>query len=136
MAGTIPSLWPDDIKTDVLTPLAILRTQANALRQATRGLLEARVNSLTEDDREVHQLDIVAPALDYEHRILTVSHNKDLVYPAHVVLKGLPIAEVANDDQLMEKLREYLATIPVRSVISSLIARSNEHTNSPSSSAE
>jgi hypothetical protein len=141
MADTIPSLWPDDIKTTVLTPLAILRVQANALASATKGLLEAGVNSVTSGEQLQHHLDIVAPALDYTHRIVTVTHHKTLVYPAliraQVSLSGQILEEnAAADEELMALLHQVLASPYVRSILSSLIARSNERAKASGSSGE
>ena len=38
-------LWPDQISVDVVSPLALLRIQATALKRKTKGILDARVDS-------------------------------------------------------------------------------------------
>ncbi len=131
MADTIPSLWPESIKQTVLTPLAILRTQANALRQVTKGVLEGEVSSVEAENQVEHQLDVIAPALDYRHRILSVRHEREMPYPARVRSEVLdPLGkEVWDDDALIGLLAEVLATDLVKAVILSLIARSNEQRN-------
>lgn len=82
MPATIPSLWPDDIKVDVLPPLTILKLQAAKLREITRSILRAEVTTVTgSDDFVAHSLDLIAQALDGRRiRILTLTHRTDL-YP-------------------------------------------------------
>jgi hypothetical protein len=82
---TIPILWSDDIRVDVLTPLAILRTQTEPLRRMTEGRLEAHVTTTTIETRVVHNLDMIAAALEQtREKILSISHNRTQVYPADV----------------------------------------------------
>lgn len=87
MTATIPSLWPDDIKVDVLPPLTILRFQASKLRELTKGILHADVVTTTgQDDFVVHRLELVAPQLgNRRYGILTATHRSDF-YP--VVLEA------------------------------------------------
>ncbi|CAN5700587.1 hypothetical protein BH23PLA1_BH23PLA1_05790 [soil metagenome] len=163
MAEGIPVLWSDDIKLDTLPPLAILRAQANALRQMTRGLLEAEVTtSKREKGRVEHRFDLIAPGLDgYRHRLFIVSHRAEMVYPVKVETtlhertavrrtprehtiheklaekrptKRLPGAEetdlwtpnAATEQEFVEVVRQILQSNEVRSLIQSLVARSNE----------
>jgi hypothetical protein len=130
MADTIPSLWPQSIKATVLTPLAILRTQAYALRQVTKGVLEGKVSSVEAENMVEHQLDAFAPALDYRHRILSVRHEQEMAYPATVrsAVLGSYGEKVSDDDGLTKLLAKVLGSDQVRAVIASLIARSNEQT--------
>jgi len=63
MQDVIPDLWPDEItRTEVPTPLAILRIQANNLRAKTKGIIEAEVRCLVdrEKKREIYHFEIVA----------------------------------------------------------------------------
>jgi len=130
MPGQIPNLWPDDIETEVVSPVVILRTQAIALSSVTKGVLEARVTTVEGEESMAHDLDIVAPALGYEHRILTVAHGKELVYPATLMAMTSPgeafRGECFSEHDLIVGLREVLSSPGVKSVIHSLIARSNE----------
>ena len=78
VAGKMPNLWPPEIVSPTtLSPLAILRMQAQNLTEMTHGLLRGAVN--TADDSEgnvLHFFDIVAPALNgYRHHILTIRHS-------------------------------------------------------------
>lgn len=82
MVATIPSLWPEDIKVDLLPPGTILKVQANTLGKLTQGILDAEVTTVTgEKDYVVHRLDLIAPALDGRRkRVLTATHRADY-YP-------------------------------------------------------
>ena len=42
MTTAIPNLWPDDIKVDVLPPIAILKAQEGLLARMTQGMLVAK----------------------------------------------------------------------------------------------
>jgi hypothetical protein len=62
MTIAIPDLWSDDIKVDIVTPLAIFRAQTGSLHQRTKGLLEAEVRTTTgQSGRVRHQLVLIAP---------------------------------------------------------------------------
>lgn len=158
MASTIPNLWPDEIKTSVLTPLAILRYQAAQIGNATKGLLEAEVSTANSENKQTvtHQLDLVAPVLrGYRHRVLTVRHNVEMVYPVTVQADAfLPerscvdlaamvsVAamvrqprledeeEAATEEEFIALVRKALAARRTKSLIQSLIARSNEFKSS------
>jgi hypothetical protein len=132
----IPSLWPE-IKVDTVTPVAILRVQAAELEKATRGILLAEVTTTASEKEETHQLVVIAPALNYQHELLVVSHRKGFVYPATVAwqqsLGLIELREVpssgklaSNEMQLQRLIQEALSSEGVQSIISSLIARSNE----------
>jgi hypothetical protein len=151
MADTIPNLWSDDIRVDVLTPLVILRSQASLLRQMTKGILEAEVTTATSDSGAVqHQLDLIAPALNrYRHRVLIAKHERDQVYPVIVEAEcfqpktasqrvalsmstlgtGTPgdwRPKADTEQEFIDLVGKALHSGEVRSIIQSLIARSNE----------
>lgn len=141
MANKIPNLWPSEtVSVETLSPLAILRTQAQNLTEMTQGLLEGEVTSIDEGpDTVIHQFEVVAPALNkYRHRILSVKHNKNLVYPVYfdtpkslasivsTVTKGGTTDKADTEAELIEELTGVFNSRIVLSVISSLIARINE----------
>lgn len=155
MADTIPVLWSDDIKVDVVTPLAILRSQVGPLRRITNGILDAEISTVTGDSKDVrHLFDLVAPVLNhYRHRILTVTHHRDLAYPVTVEAECFQpkdpsegaLAVAANlsrtlsqfkprdwrpvastEQEFIDLVRKTLRSNEVRSIIQSLIARSND----------
>jgi hypothetical protein len=82
----MPGLWPESIRSDVVTPYAILREMASDLELSTGGTLRGEVGRRAAgDDRIALSFDIVVPALDgSRHRILTIGHAKDRPYPALV----------------------------------------------------
>ena len=87
MPATIPSLWPDDIKVDVLPPLTILKLQAAKLHGITKGILDAEVTTVTgPDDLVTHRLDLIAPTLDGRRTRVLVATQRTEFYP--VVLEA------------------------------------------------
>src|SRR4051794_24140654 len=85
MTATIPDLWSDDIRVDVLPPVAILRAQEGMLLRKTKGMLLAKVSTRKTPHGIQHVLDLVAPTLsDYTERVLTVRHKIEKAYPAAI----------------------------------------------------
>ena len=142
MSATIPDLWSDDIEVNLVSPVAILRAQTGFLERKTQGILRAEVRSTDSGNRAVHSLDLIAPALnDYRKSLLSASHAKDMIYPVTVRSEGLSPADqgllpipvsgsdqktVSSQAELIEVVRRVLRSGYVRSLIHSLIARSNE----------
>jgi hypothetical protein len=154
MAATIPVLWSDDISVDVLSPLAIMQTQVAPLSQRTRGILEAEIETISSGSGKVqHQFDLVAPVLSHlRRRILLATHQKDLVYPVVVEAECFisedttPVAQLlsraasardpnkllegqrqaATEQEFVKILEQILRSDQIRSLIQSLIARSND----------
>ena len=150
----IPNLWPtDEIVVDVLPPLVILRAQASNLRLMTKGILEAEINTLRgSGGRLQHQLEILVPALEhYRRRLLTATHDENMVYPVYVddetpevdtanALLGREVGDLisagmrgvrkpvrcSTQDVFIETLQQILRSSTVKSLVQSLIARSNE----------
>jgi hypothetical protein len=150
MSTTIPDLWSDDIKVTVLPPVAILRAQEGLLASKTQGILQAKLTT-TESERLVqHQLDLIAPSLNfYRERLLSATHDREMVYPVTVTaacfsprprdlgealaqVASVPVGlarnqrQAASQDEFIGLVREVLQSGEVRSLIQSLIARSNE----------
>jgi hypothetical protein len=146
MADSIPVVWPDDIKVDVLTPLMILRAQVEPLKRMTKGQLQVQVNTLSsaEAEKVTHSMDLVAPNLgNYRHGILAVTHSREFVYPAEFeaacfqpnlddpekslrTLVGDPPNVADSEERFIELLTEVLRSRQVKSVIQSLLARIHE----------
>jgi hypothetical protein len=148
----ILDLWSDDIQANVLTPVAILRTQVSALSRKAEGILRAEVRIDVNQARIELHLILIAPALnDYQVTLLKASHDAELVYPAIVKSRGLlppprrpkylPIPseimpfepEREPDERSAETQDEFIKVVGdilrsgwVRSLIQSLIARSND----------
>lgn len=82
MPATVTSLWPDDIKVDVVPPLVILNIQAESLTRLTRGIVRGEVATTTgPDDFVSYRLELVAPSLGgRRHGVLNVTHRANF-YP-------------------------------------------------------
>ncbi len=159
MPDILTSLWPEDIRVDVLSPLTILRVQAESLGKATRGILKGAIETESSEKQLQHRLVVVAPAYHgYRHTLITALHGLDLPYPVEVRAESLERSEkrdvlvpsmtdviigrkhyyetyfpVANDDaQMLKLVQEALRSGPTRALITSLIAKSNEVNARPS----
>ena len=143
-------LWSDDIRVTVLPPVAILRAQVAALSRKTEGLLRAEVGTDINQEKVELSLDLIAPVLnEYRITLLNTWHDTDLVYPATVKSRGLlppqakrpqmPLNMVPAerntppDERIAETQEEFITILGeilksgwVRSLLQSLIARSNE----------
>jgi hypothetical protein len=146
MQDNIGSLWPNQIRPRILSPIQILRAQAEGLAKQTAGLLFAEVNADEDEEDTTVSFEIVVPALKgYRHRIMNVKYKNNLPYPAIIdaeIFRGTQndlrsfLATVkgeskavnrANDDQeFFEIVRMVLNSPPVISAAQSLIARANE----------
>jgi hypothetical protein len=156
MAGIGQSFWPEDIDVGVLSPREILETQAKALAEITKGLVTAEIMETTDtsDPKGLAtqlQLVLIAPNLSYRRQILTIRHAFQLVYPATVdaecfrekdlfatqrLIKdttglewptNLPTPTTAVTDRDLETLiKTVLRSAEVKSVLTSLIAKSKE----------
>jgi hypothetical protein len=132
MQDPIPDLWPEYIaRTEVPTPLAILRIQANNLRTKTKGIIEAEVRNLTDNDkkREIYQFEVIAPALDgYTVRLFTAEHAMGLVYPIDFQWNEFQhgYESASTPEEIYSLLKIIFQSNTTRSVLMSLIAGSNE----------
>ena len=161
MADTIPDLWPGAaLKSIVLSPVAILRTQATLLGQKTQGLLIAEVTTTTGENGHVELgLELIVPALhNFRYRLLQVRHERDTIYPADIFATGLTYQETRknliplyeettvtrttpnktaySDDGFIKIIQEVLQAKETVAMLQSLIARSNEEVSTSSSENE
>ena len=93
MPAQIPDLWGGNIDVDVVPPLVILKTQAEAIARRTKGVLTGNVTTVFGGEESkgqtIHQLLINAPSLGYTEHLLSVTHGEDRVYPSEV---RMPVA--------------------------------------------
>ncbi|HEX5874707.1 MAG TPA: hypothetical protein VFY60_08660 [Pyrinomonadaceae bacterium] len=128
----IQSLWSPDIKATVLSPLTILKGQAEALALQTGGILLAEVIEEREEGSVLLFLDLVAPALNgSRHRILKVTHNEDMPYPARLeaeVFRTLINSSTSafTDEGFTDNVAKVLKSPHVLAIAQSLLARANE----------
>src|SRR5438477_454919 len=91
MPTTIPDLWPDDIKVNVLSPVAILKVQEGLLARKTQGKLQAKLTCAESDRLVQYQLDLIAPILNfYRERLLSATYERGRYYPAMVKSECFP----------------------------------------------
>ena len=138
----IPNLWPvETVSVETISPLAILRIQAENLTRMTQGLLEGDIVTSSYAAQVQHSFDVVAPAINgYRHRILTITHDKSLIYPVFFSTGDLGeeeanaqansvILSAYSEAEFIKMLSNALQSGYVLSVVNSLIARSNEAKN-------
>lgn len=146
MATTMPDLWGAGFSVDVRTPTAILNAQAALLKQKTQGIVTAQLESSIGKNVVTINFDLCAPAVDnFRARVLMVRHKADYVYPAlitaaifagssNIGFKDLAWGTVEDqmsrlaetEEQFISLLHEALQSGHIRSIVQSLIARSNE----------
>ncbi|MGH7172857.1 MAG: hypothetical protein ACRELG_21460 [Gemmataceae bacterium] len=98
MTTAIPDLWSEDITIDVLPPIAILKAQEGLLARKTQGMLEAKLSTTESGSLVQHQLDLIAPSLNfYRERLLTATHDRLMLYPVIVTAECFaPKSEVSR----------------------------------------
>ena len=131
MHDVIPDLWPDEIRSEVPTPLAILRIQANNLQTKTKGIIQAEVRTLTDHNkkREIYRFELVAPAMEgYTFRLFSAEHQSKLVYPVVLEWDGFEHGSetASTPDELYPLLKMIFQSDATKSTLMSLIAQSNE----------
>lgn len=146
MASAVKSLWSAQIKPDILSPRQILRAQADALAEQTKGVLVGELLESKREDKEVVlTLDMLAPVIKYRHRVLSARHSTDLLYPVRLDaevfrpkgLQGLslsseilggkkPESQADSDEELIKLVEKVLKSSSVVAMAQSLIALSNE----------
>jgi hypothetical protein len=147
MENEIPDLWGQDLKLESLTPVMVLNTQAEKLKQRTQGAVYAEVILRKSPKITEILFDLRAPAVHgYRFRLLKVRHGDVMVYPAAVISpnmilasRALPQPDLVPDDHerdisaLAKSYEEFNKLIGVtfqspltRTLLDSLIAKSNE----------
>jgi len=125
------NLWPDDIAvSSVVPPVAILREQATALANKTRGLIQGEVRQLvpSPDIRAAapfnYAFRIVAPALgNYRYDLLSVYHDHHL-YPLKVTYHPTgQDYQAESEDGFLDALRACFSTEETKRIISALLAQ-------------
>lgn len=135
MSTAIPDLWPDEVtNVAAVSPVAILRYQASQLRERTKNILEAAVETDEPEGLIEHKFVVIAPALDrYRHVLFSVNHDPNQVYPVTVQAQCLegyhqnsrwPTAE--SQDDFLKLISLIFKSGDTKAVIHSLIAQSND----------
>jgi hypothetical protein len=132
----IPDLWPDDIaKTDpsIVTPVVILREQAERLTEKSKGLIEGRVirERLGVANKIWLSFYLIAPVLDnYRCHLFRVEHGMGC-YPVRLAPSvDLPDHDntkyliIHDEEEFLETLREIFSAQKTRRLIRTLVAQS------------
>jgi len=109
-----------------MTPLRMMREQANVLRQATRGVLHASITTTPlPQGRMRHSFYLVAPLLnDYRHLIFSVEHGID-PYPSLVMPVQAPKPLSCPSQKAFENLLPKMLQHPdTRKAVAALMANS------------
>ncbi|MCH8828670.1 MAG: hypothetical protein IID45_03730 [Planctomycetes bacterium] len=140
MTDPLQSLWPEDVEVeDVLTPLTILKFQADELKKRTNGRLRAEIETAVEDSDVTHLFDVIAPSLNnYRIRLLTVCHNCDRVYPAKVQSDAIKLtwrqsSAAPTQSEFSDLIGKILQSDFTRSLVQSLLARISEKSHKTAS---
>lgn len=144
MTTSVPNLWEGKITRNVLTPVAILRTQAGNFDAETQGALRAEVHTKSEvregESLIVHTFEIIAPGLSgYRRGVLTAEHPDPGAYPVVVKSFSLPIIHhlnagyvedrertCRNQEQFLKALEDVFGSEKLTTEIESLIAQIND----------
>jgi hypothetical protein len=111
-------------------------------------MLQAKLTTTETDKLVQHQLDLIAPGLNfYRERLLSATHGREMLYPVTVNAEAfaskpahpmstlelarlrldpsLTYRKAATDEEFVRLVREVLQSADVRGLIYSLIARIN-----------
>src|SRR5262245_10540273 len=120
MVSTIPDLWPADFGSVALSPVAILREQAELLTRKTEGAVRGQVRPGSGGEGQfIHTFLATVPQLDgYTYELFSVQHGIPF-YP--VTLATSPTNEgrrTANSHEaFLEALKQVLHSPETVSVI-------------------
>lgn len=139
MPTQTPDLWPADIfapAAPVATPVAVLRQQGDALGARTHNFVRGDVETVSASGKSFeYTLYLSAPLLRYHQALVRVQQPQLEPYPATVVETDLTkqpsagrywTAEVSNEHDLQDRLREFFNEPRVKEILRSLINLSND----------
>ena len=121
------SLWTIPDVNNLRLPVTVLKEQASALSQQTKGVLvgELRTVPTNSQDSVQYSLDIVVPTLNnYRYRVLTMAQPLAL-YPLTVIGSGCQSFTARNEQELSVALQRIFNSDYTQRVLASLIAQAN-----------
>src|ERR1017187_5540967 len=98
MSDEIEDLWPDFNPAAIVTPASILKTQAAALSQKSKGLLQGEVETWTSEENIYHRFNLIVPALENYRYSLLRMHHLGTLYPVYVDESPLTMAGAESTD--------------------------------------
>jgi hypothetical protein len=137
MPTTIPDLWPPDVFVPaVVTPIAVLRQQGEALGSRTHNFVHGEVETTARDGgkRFTHTFYLSAPLLRYRVPLLNVEQQQLQPYPVQVVETDLTKRPdlgywnhaVTNEAEFQDRLREFFNEPRVKEVVRAVLNMSND----------
>ena len=121
-------LWGDIPEVLELTPRDLMREQAVYLEQRTKGLLTAEVVLSSEPVnkgalKQTQTFYLVVSTMQYRYELFSI-YQKDaiVVYPVLFTINDKRV-EVQNEEQLINVMRDILASDKTKRIVSSLLAQ-------------
>lgn len=127
-SGWINDLWNIDFSLpNLVTPRAVLVTQADYLETHSEGVLDADVETAVLDDRMAHAFTLRATRLPaFRETMLTATHGVRL-FPVTVQADALKKPAICEDMAAFETvLRAILGSKGTQTLIRALLAQSRE----------
>jgi hypothetical protein len=119
----VESFWSIPSADAVRTPLTLLREQATALTQQTKGALVGTVETSPVGDYLVIELSIQVPALNnYKLRLLSY-HQPMAMYPGGLSTVSGDSIDVGNEEEFERSLKEILSSDKVSGLVGSLLSQ-------------
>ena len=123
----VESLWSIPAAENIRAPLTIMKEQATALTQQTKGSLVGSVETVTQGVAGLAiSLSIQVPSLnDYTYRLLTYTQPITM-YPGRLIFALKPqFIEVEDEHEFLEALKDLLSSEEVKRVLTSLLVQAN-----------
>jgi hypothetical protein len=120
----VESFWAIPDVANIRTPLSILKEQAAALTEQTKGTLVGMVEVQTKStgNLEIH-LEVSVPALnDYRYRLVTYSQPIELYPGLLTVLNGI-VGRVPNEADFILQIKRALSSEKVKNILTSLLSQ-------------
>lgn len=116
------SFWALPEAADIRTPLSILREQAAALTEGTRGVLVGMAEAKPIGQELNVTLDVTVPGLnDYRYRILSYRQPIEM-YPGQIVVVDSEWHEIADEQSFVAEVKSVLSSDRVKTILASLRA--------------
>jgi hypothetical protein len=117
------SFWVIPDAALIRTPLSILREQASALTEQTRGVLVGEAVAKQDGDDLVVWLDVVVPGLnEYRYRVLRYRQPLEM-YPGDFWALGSHKGSIADEPKFIEAVKEALSSDKAKNVLTSLLTQ-------------
>ena len=122
----VESFWAVPDVTDIRTPLSILREQAAAITEQTKGTLVGVVDAQAGSNGDLEiQLELSVPSLNgYRYRILAYEQPIEL-YPGRMRARN-ESGTINDEKDFISTIKTILSSGRVRNVLIALLAQARE----------